>query len=86
MFLDELEEALKQGGAVFDVLTLHACMMANLETAVIVQPYAKYMVSSEEYTPALGPSFKDFLAELYRDPDIDGYRLARRYHSKKIRD
>lgn len=77
MFLDELEEALQQGGVVFDVLTLHACMMANLETAVIVQPYAKYMVSSEEYTPALGPSFKDFLAELYRDPDIDGYRLAR---------
>ncbi len=78
-YLDQLREGLEMGGVVFDVLGIHSCMMANLETAVMVQPYARYMVSSEEYTPAAGMNYKDVLNELYKNPGMDAFRLARRF-------
>ncbi len=79
MYLDELRSALETGGTVFDVIGIHACMMANLEAAIMIQPYARYLVSSEEYTPAAGLNYKMLLNELYADSSMDGYRLARRF-------
>ncbi len=78
-YLDQLREALEIGGVVFDVLGIHSCLMANLETAVVVQPYAQYLVSSEEYTPAAGLNYKDLLSELYKNPRMDAYKLARQF-------
>ena len=76
MELDELSSALEGGGAHFDVLIIDACMMANLETAQAVAPYADYMVASEEIAAGYGGDYKAWLNCLYDNPDIDPVQFA----------
>ena len=45
-----------------------ACMMASVETAYYVAPYAKYMIASEETEPGTGWNYR-FLKELGRGQD-----------------
>ena len=77
MGLDELGQALAAGGAHFDTLIIDACMMANLETAQAVAPYADYMVSSEEIAAGYGGAYRSWLTMLYMRPENDGLQFAR---------
>lgn len=77
MGLDELGQALAAGGARFDTLIIDACMMANLETAQAVAPYADYMVSSEEIAAGYGGAYRSWLTMLYMRPENDGLQFAR---------
>lgn len=47
-----------------------ACLMASLETAHAVAPYARYMIASEELEPGTGWSYTHLLAALASDPAI----------------
>src|SRR5665647_1333793 len=51
MTLDEIATALKNGGCAFDLVGFDACLMATLETAMVLEPYADYMIASEEVEP-----------------------------------
>ncbi len=77
MGLDELDQALAAGGARFDTLIIDACMMANLETAQAVAPYADYLVGSEEIAAGYGGAYKSWLNTLYLWPKKDGLQFAR---------
>ena len=77
MQLDELNLALKNGGAFFETIVLDACMMANLETACAVKDYAAWMVASEEIVPGQGTAVKSWLQELYNHPTQNGKLLGR---------
>lgn len=52
--LPEMRDAIKQAGVTFDVVGFDTCLMATVETAQILSPYAKYMVASEESEPGAG--------------------------------
>ncbi len=52
--LAELTTGLSRAGEVFELIGLDACMMATLETAAALTPYARYLVASQEYEPAHG--------------------------------
>ena len=52
--IGELSRALRMGGVKFDFIGFDACLMANLETALAVEPYADYMIASEESEPGTG--------------------------------
>jgi hypothetical protein len=54
MTLTEIATALKNGGCVFDVIGFDACLMSTLETAMVLEPYADYMIASEETEPGIG--------------------------------
>ena len=54
MTLDEIATALKNGGCDFDMAGFDACLMATLETAMVLEPYADYMIASEEVEPGNG--------------------------------
>lgn len=43
------------GGKQIDIITFDACLMADIEVAYTLQPYAKYLVSSQQTVP--GPGF-----------------------------
>ncbi len=77
MSLDGIEQALKDGGAHFDVVLMDACMMANLETAQMLQPYADYLLASEEIVPGMGSNYEEWLQDLYDEPECDPVRVGR---------
>ncbi|MBR3642193.1 MAG: hypothetical protein IKN57_01675, partial [Parasporobacterium sp.] len=77
LYIYELSEALKNGGIHFETVIFDACMMANLETAYAVSPYASWMVGSEELVPGNGTAISEWLQELFNTPDCDGRQLGR---------
>ncbi|MBR4444745.1 MAG: hypothetical protein IKS37_02440 [Solobacterium sp.] len=54
MSVDEIASALKTGGVKFDIIGFDACLMANMETAMAVEPYGDYLLASEETEPGTG--------------------------------
>ena len=43
-----------QTGGMLDLVGFDACLMASLEVASAVYPYATYMIASEEFEPGVG--------------------------------
>lgn len=56
--LDEVSQGLEHSGVWFDLVGFDSCLMASLESAAAVAPYAGYMVASEEYEPGLGWDYR----------------------------
>ncbi|MEZ0368905.1 MAG: clostripain-related cysteine peptidase [Candidatus Sericytochromatia bacterium] len=70
--LPELKQAFTTAGLRFDLLGFDACLMGNLEVARVMSPFAKYMVASEELSPAHGWQYTDLLGTLAGNPN-DGF-------------
>ena len=77
MSLEGLSRALKNGGVHFDLLMTDTCLMASLETAQAIAPYADYLSASEEALPGLGCNYKEWLQCLYDEPECGPVRLGR---------
>ena len=77
LYLDELRRAMADGGVVFETVLFDACLMANLETACAIQPYARWMVASEENVAGKGTAMGGWLQQLYYIPQWNGERLGR---------
>lgn len=73
--LEELQKALKDNFTkhpkIFDLIGFDACLMASIETAHVLEPYAKYLVGSEELEPGHGWSYTEIMNYLtaYDDPE-----------------
>ena len=67
MTLPEIKAALQKGGCVFDWIGFDACLMATLETAMVCNNYADYMIASEESEPGTGWYYTDWLTQLSRN-------------------
>lgn len=61
---DAIARALKASNVKFDLIGFDACLMANLETAIAIEPYADYMVASEETEPGGGWYYTGWLKAL----------------------
>jgi len=70
MTLDGIATALKDGGCMFDFVGFDACLMATLETALVVEPYADYLIASEETEPGCGWYYTDWLTALSENPSL----------------
>jgi len=64
MDLAEINSTLKEAGVIFDFVGFDACLMATLETALMLAPYADYMIASEETEPGVGWYYTDWLTAL----------------------
>jgi len=60
----------------FEFIGFDACLMATLETANILVPYARYMYASEEMEPGSGWDYTTILNYLAKHPDADGAELG----------
>ena len=58
--LPELTAGIAEAGVTFDVIGFDTCLMATLETAQMLSPYANYMVASEEVEPACGWAWQEW--------------------------
>lgn len=77
MYIDEIGDALRDGGVHFEAVLFDACMMANLETAYQIRESASWMIASEEIVPGEGTDIKGWLQELLNNPGMDGRELGR---------
>ena len=68
---DELPKALAEGGCKFDFIGFDACLMATLETAIACEPYADYLIASEETEPGYGWYYTNWLAQLSQNSSAD---------------
>ena len=64
MTLSKINSALKAANCQFDFIGFDACLMATLETALVCNNYADYMIASEETEPGTGWYYKNWLTEL----------------------
>jgi len=61
----------------FELIGFDACLMADLEVAKTLAPYARYLVASEEIEPADGWDYRAILGRLTQTPSLDGEALGR---------
>lgn len=77
MTLDKIHSALNKGGVKFDFIGFDACLMATLETAVVTEPYADYLIASEESEPGTGWYYTNWLSALSKNTSIGTVELAK---------
>ncbi len=77
MNLSSLQKALEQSKLHFDFIGFDACLMATLETALAVEPYADYLIASEETEPGIGWYYTNWLGQLSKNTSTPTVELGR---------
>ena len=67
MSLSGINTALKNAKTTFDFIGFDACLMATLETGLMLDNYADYLIASEETEPGIGWYYTDWLTNLGRN-------------------
>ena len=70
MTLDKINKALKNSGCTFDFIGFDACLMATMETSLVIEQYADYLIGSEETEPGCGWYYTNWLTELSKNPGM----------------
>ena len=78
MTLDGIKEALEDGKVKFDFVGFDACLMATAETALMLNPYADYMIASEETEPGIGWYYTNWLTELGNDSSLSTLKIGKK--------
>ena len=76
MTLDEIGKALSDGGVKFDFIGFDACLMGTLETALVCEPYADYLIASEESEPGCGWYYTNWLTNLSQNSSLPTVKVA----------
>ena len=77
MSLAGIDQALKAGGVTFDFVGFDACLMATLETGLMLDRYADYMIASEETEPGIGWYYTNWLNKLAANPGMSTVELGK---------
>ncbi len=77
MNLAEINQALKKAGVTFDFIGFDACLMATLETALMLTPYADYMIASEETEPGVGWYYTNWLTNLAKNTSMPTIEIGK---------
>ncbi len=85
MDLNGIAQALRDGGCTFDFIGFDACLMATLETALVVEPYADYLIASEETEPGCGWYYTDWLTALGGNTSMPTLEVGKRIADDFVR-
>ena len=77
MSLAGINDALKNSGVSFDFIGFDACLMATLETGLMLDNYADYMIASEETEPGIGWYYTDWLNRLSANPGMPTVQIGK---------
>ena len=61
----------------YELVGFDACLMATVDIAATIRPYARYMVASEESEPGCGWEYTGLFSALARDTSMNGAALGR---------
>lgn len=76
--LTEMKSAFSASGVHFDLMAFDACLMASLEVARVIYPYARYMLASEELEPGHGWYYTDVLTLFAQNAHLDMAALGKK--------
>lgn len=76
MNLSEINDALKDGGLKFDFVGFDACLMATVETGLMLDAHSDYMIASEETEPGIGWYYTNWLSELGDDTSMSTLEIG----------
>ncbi|HUM82958.1 MAG TPA: clostripain-related cysteine peptidase [Lachnospiraceae bacterium] len=76
--LADLSGAVADSGIKLDIMSFDACLMGTLETAYAFEPYADYLLASEETEPGEGWAYTDTMAALSEKPSMPTTELGAR--------
>lgn len=77
MTLPDIAKAVKDAGVTFDFIGFDACLMGTLETALVLEPYADYLIASEETEPGIGWYYTDWVTALSANPALPTTELGK---------
>jgi len=72
-----LAEALAGRDQRFSFIGFDACLMSTFEVAAYMQPFADFMIASEELEPGTGWAYDQWLGDLARNPKMDMEAIGR---------
>lgn len=75
--IDEIQQALRDGGVYFDLIGMDCCLMSSLEVCCALYDYCDYTLLSEDFEPGCGWSHEGWLSALAKNPAIDTEALAK---------
>lgn len=87
LFPDDISLSLREMGEAFadlkhsqndlnlDFIGFDACLMATIETATVLAPYAEYMVASQELEPGNGWNYQYIINSLSTNPNLKTAQL-----------
>ena len=70
MNLSGIKKAIADSGMKFDFVGFDACLMATVETALMLSDYSDYMIASEETEPGVGWYYTNWLTELSKNTSM----------------
>lgn len=76
LYLPDIASALAGAGIKFDFVGFDAPLMGSLETAYMLEPYADYLIASEDTEPASGWYYTDWLTWLSDNTSCDTVELG----------
>lgn len=77
MSLAGINTALKNADMKFDVIGFDACLMATVETDLMLAEYADYAIASEETEPGVGWYYTNWLTNLSNDTSMDTIQIGK---------
>ncbi len=77
MSLSGIKRALEEGGVKFDFIGFDACLMATAENALMLEPYADYLIASEETEPGVGWYYTSWLTKLGADTSMPTIEIGK---------
>ncbi|MBO7668617.1 MAG: hypothetical protein J6T26_09170, partial [Firmicutes bacterium] len=77
MDLTGINKALSDSGLKFDFIGFDACLMGSVEVAYMLEPYADYLIASEETEPSSGWYYTSFINALAANTSIDTEDLGK---------
>ncbi len=77
MNLAAINQVLQAADMKFDFVGFDACLMATLETGLMLEPYADYMIASEETEPGVGWYYTNWLKALDKNTSLSTLELGK---------
>ena len=77
MSISAIKQGIADGGEHFDFIGMDACLMATVEIAYMLEPYADYLIASEETEPGWGWHYGNWISIIENDPYADVESFAK---------
>ena len=73
---DEIVAALKESGERYDLIGFDACLMQTMEVGLGLEPYADFLLASEESEPTSGLYYTAAFSRLAQEPDLSTVKFG----------
>lgn len=75
--MDQMRQALQNGGIYFDVIGMDCCIMSSMELCLGLQDYCDYLILSEDFETGIGWSYTGWLKALEDNTSLGTPELGR---------